>query len=138
MKIVGRSLLLVIVLLTAFLLLAPTRVQPVAWTAPVAPSLNGGPYAENDKLKGIERLAVGQGIGPETVIVDATGRLYTGYLDGRVASFAADGGDYHLIANTGGRPLALAFRPNGDLIVIDAWKGLLSIDAKGQIKTLTD
>lgn len=137
MKFIGRALLLAAVLLVAFLLLAPTKVQPTAWSPAAPPSLKEGPYAVNDRLKGIERLAVGQGIGPETVIVDADGRLYTGYLDGRVASFAADGGDYRLIANTGGRPLALARHPDGSLIVIDAWKGLLRIDAQGQIKVLS-
>ena len=137
MKIIGRALLLAIVLLTAFLLLAPTRVQPVSWNPPAAPSVLAGPYASNDRLKGIERLAVGQGVGPETVFVAADGRLYTGYLDGRVASFAADGSDYRLIVNTGGRPLALALHPDGSLIVIDAWKGLLRIDTKGQMQVLS-
>jgi sugar lactone lactonase YvrE len=138
MKIVMRALLLLIVLAAGYLLLAPTRVQPTAWTPPVAPSLASGPYQQNERLKGIKRMAAGQGIGPETIVVDGNGRLYTGYLDGRVVSFAADGGDYHLIANTGGRPLGLALHPDGSLIVIDAWKGLLRIDHDGQIKVLSD
>jgi sugar lactone lactonase YvrE len=137
MKLIGRVLLLALALLTAFLLISPTPMQPVAWTPPAPPSTTDGPYAVNDRLKGIERIAVGQGIGPETVIVDTSGRLYTGYGDGRVVSFAADGSDAKLIANTGGRPLALAFHPDGSLIVIDAWKGLLRIDTQGKIQTLS-
>src|SRR3569623_995863 len=124
MKLLLRAVLLLVLLLAGFLLLAPTRVQPVAWNPPQAPTLKSGPYAENDRLRNIESLAVCQGIGPKTVIVGGAGRLYTCYLDGRIASFASDGTDYRLIANTGGRPLALALPPDGSLIVIDASKGL--------------
>lgn len=122
-----KSLLLVLVLLVAYLLLWPVPIAPQAWTPPPAPSLSEGPYATNDKLKSIERLADGYGIGPEAIKVDAQGRLITGYLDGRVVRFAADGSKPEVLVNTGGRPLGLTFDDRGNVIVADAKKGLLRI-----------
>lgn len=46
--------------------------------------------------------------------------------DGRLTTFA----------ETNGRPLGLQFDKDGNLIVCDAYKGLLSIDPDGEIKTL--
>lgn len=132
-----RVLLVAFLALIAWLAFAPTAVEPVAWDAPAAPSLADGPYAANSRLRGIERLAAGFGVAPETVIAGADGRLYTGYLDGRIASFAADGGDPQVVANTGGRPLGLAFHPDGRLIVADARRGLLRVARDGAVEVLS-
>jgi sugar lactone lactonase YvrE len=40
-------------------------------------------------------------------------------------------------AETGGRPLGMAFDAQGNLIVADSWKGLLSITPAGQVNVLT-
>ena len=128
MKIFLR-ILVAAALLTAYLLLWPTRVDPVVWTPPAAPALEGQ-YAYNEKLKGIQRLAEGIGKGPEAVNVDAVGRVYTGYADGRVVQFSANGASYTVWTNTGGRPLGITFGPNGGLIIADARKGLLHMGRK--------
>ena len=44
----------------------------------------------------------------------------------------------HVFANTGGRPLGIEFDGQGNLIVADAYKGLLSIDANGAVTTLVN
>jgi sugar lactone lactonase YvrE len=117
----------------AFLGFAPTRVAPLAWRANAAPAL-----ARNDALRGMERLAAGVGVGPETVLVARDGRLVTGYVDGRVVSFAADGSDPRELANTHGRPLGLAFHPDGSLLVAAAARGLLRVARDGAIEVLAD
>lgn len=127
-----------LVLLGVGLFLATPRPDPVAWTPPVAPSLTAGPYATNERLNGIRRIAAIHAKGPESVAVGTDGTLYTGFEDGRVARFAADGSDYRLIANTGGRPLGIALHPSGDLIVADAKKGLLRVSLKGSGRVLTE
>jgi len=127
-----------IVLLGSGLFLATPRPDPVAWTPPVAPSLTEGPYATNERLHGIRRIAGIHAKGPESVAVGADGALYTGFEDGRVARFAADGSDYRLIAYTGGRPLGIALHPSGDLIVADAKKGLLRVSLKGSGRVLAE
>jgi sugar lactone lactonase YvrE len=127
-------LLLIVLAAAAYLLAWPVPLEPVAWTPPPAPALEGS-YAVNDRLKAVERLADGQGHGPEAIAFDADGRLYTGYADGRVMRFAADGADPSLVANTGGRPLGLKFAPDGRLIVADAHKGLIHV-APGSVAAL--
>ena len=110
----------------AYLLLWPTGMEPVAWTPPPAPPLEGV-YAYNEKLKGIQRLGEGVGRGPEAIAVNAIGQLYTGYADGRVVRYTPDGASYTELANTGGRPLGIAFGPKGGYVVADAKKGLLHV-----------
>ncbi|GAC1624595.1 MAG: SMP-30/gluconolactonase/LRE family protein [Nevskia sp.] len=127
--------LLTAVLAAGWLLLSPSRIDPVAWTAPVAPKLEGV-YAPNHILADVQRLAVGVGNGPEGLAVDAAGRIYAGYLDGRVIQLAANGASYVELANTHGRPLGIGFGPNGGLVVADAVKGLLQIGSRPEATVL--
>lgn len=115
--------------LALYLLAWPTGMEPVAWTPPPAPPLEGV-YAYNEKLKGIQKLAAGFGRGPEAVAVDAVGRVYVGYDDGRVVQFAPNGASYTELVNTGGRPLGITFGPNGGVVIADAKKGLLLMGKK--------
>jgi sugar lactone lactonase YvrE len=117
---------LVLAACLAYLLLWPTGMEPVAWVPLPAPALEGA-YAYNEKLKGIQKLAPGVGKGPEAINVDAVGRLYAGYADGRVLQLSGDGGSYTEMANTGGRPLGITFGPNGGIVIADAKKGLLHL-----------
>ena len=130
-------LILILLVLAGYLLFWPVPVEPVAWDAPEAPALEG-PYAVNDQLGRVHRLAAGEGRGPEDVAVDKEGRLYVGYEDGRIVRFRGDGSDADLIANTGGRPLGLDFAPDGTLVVADGYQGLLRINAQsGAVTALT-
>lgn len=122
-----KIMLTLLAALSAYLLLWPVDIHPRAWTPPVAPSLKEGAYAYNDKLGKIERLADGFGEGPEGITLDPQGRIYAGYLDGRVARFSADGASRTVLADTGGRPLGLGLAPDGRLFVADARKGLMQI-----------
>jgi len=114
-----------------YLLLWPTGMDPVAWTPPPAPALEGV-YAYNEKLKAIQKLAVGAGEGPEAVHVDTYGRLYTGYRDGRIVLVYDNGARYMELTNTGGRPLGITSGPNAGLIIADAKQGLLYFWRKGK------
>lgn len=76
---------------------------------------------------------------PEDVVVDGAGRLWTGALDGSIVRFEADGTAPEVIANTGGRPLGLAFARDGRLLICDSPRGLLALDPdSGRIETLLD
>ena len=132
-----------IALVVLYLLLWPVGISPQAWTPPTAPALTAQ-YQQNSLLStterlslGIEKPAPGAGFGPEDVALDAAGRIYAGLDDGRVVRLQADGTKPETFANTLGRPLGLAFDPNGNLIVADAIKGLLSIGRDGAITVLT-
>ncbi len=120
----------------AYLLLWPSPIDSVAYEPTPKPSFEG-PLAPNRLLESADRLAVGQVIGPEDVEVTSTGKIYTGTLDGRIVVIDATTNAVKTVAITGGRPLGIATAPNGDLIVADAVKGLLSVTPEGKITTLS-
>jgi len=95
-----------------------------------------GPLAPNNRLAQAQHLADGKIVGPEDIAQDAQGRLYAGTQDGKIVRLLPDGTP-EAFATTGGRPLGIRFDASGNLIVADAWKGLLSINPQGQISTLT-
>ena len=85
----------------------------------------------------LEQIAVGDVNGPEAIAFDDNGLMYTANEDGRIIVLNGDGSNPLDFAQTGGRPLGLKFDFNGNLIVADAFQGLLSIDTAGQITVLT-
>jgi len=125
-----KKALFALLIVVAYLLAWPTRVAPRAWVPPPAPPTDRGPYAYNEALKDVQRLAVEVGIGPEGIAVDATGRVYAGYRDGRVIVLSADGASYTELGNTGGRPLGIGFSPTGGLVIADGVRGLLQLGGK--------
>jgi sugar lactone lactonase YvrE len=150
-KRLGYGLGAILSALLAWLLWWPSPIASVAYQPPPKPALEG-PVAPNRLLESAELLALGQVAGPEDVEIDRSGNIYAGTLDGRIVVFHdGAGGDYvvpgkpiqHVkggevktLATTGGRPLGIATAPNGDLIVADAVKGLLSVSPDGRITTL--
>lgn len=123
--------------LAAYLLLWPVPIDPVEWTPPPDPGLQGA-FAPNDRLSGAERLIPGQA-GPEDVTRGPDGLLYTGLADGRIVRFRPEPGAVpETFADTGGRPLGLQFDARGHLVVADALRGLLSVDPSGEVSLLTD
>jgi len=125
-----------IVVIGGFLLLMPTKVHPLAWTPAPAPSMVSGVYADNQRLKDVERIGAADIDGPEALLLEE-GALITGLHDGRVIRSSLDGKTRTLLTDTGGRPLGLARHPNGMLVIADGLKGLLSLDALGQVIPLT-
>jgi sugar lactone lactonase YvrE len=121
----------------AYLLFAPVPITPAAWTPPTAPALTGE-YEQNSRLSPVQRLSLGEGHGPEDVAIDAEGKIYAGFEDGRIIQLQPDGTQPRVFANTQGRPLGLVFDREGNLLVADALKGLLSISKNGEVKLLTD
>jgi sugar lactone lactonase YvrE len=113
---------------------AKTPIDPAAYSPPAKPPLTGV-LAPNDLLKKAELLAQGKIAGPEEVAVDAQGRIYGGTQDGRVLRLLPDG-RLETFAFTGGRPLGLQFDRQGNLIVCDSYKGLLSVNPAGKITIL--
>lgn len=128
--VVGILLLLAV----SYFILTPSPIDPLGYDPPPAPPLEG-PWEPNDRLSRVELLAVGEIVGPEDVDVDDQGRIYGGAVDGRVMRIIDDGA-VETFADTGGRPLGLAFDGAGNLIVADAQRGLLSIDPDGTITVL--
>lgn len=134
-----RFLAASVAILVLYLLLWPVPISPLAWIPPTAPPLTGA-YQENILLSGVERLELvppGTGFAPEDVALDPQNRIYAGLADGRIIRLQADGTSPQVFSNTHGRPLGLAFDLNGNLIVTDAIKGLLSIAPDSLVSVLT-
>lgn len=134
---VRHLLLLILIVVVAFLLLMPTKVQPVNWSPPKAPSMKDGPFAENQRLKDVQRIGAQEIAGPEALLVDALGFLITGLHDGRIIRTSPESKTLEVLANTGGRPLGLALHPDGRLIIADGVKGLLALDTQHKLTTLS-
>ncbi len=136
---VKKSVFSIVVLIITgclvYLLFAPVPISPSAWTPAAAPALSGQ-YEENTRLASVQRLSLGDGHKPEDVALDAQGRIYAGFEDGRIMQLQPDGTQPRVFANTQGRPLGLVFDRAGNLIVTDAIKGLLSVSPAGEIKVL--
>ena len=85
----------------------------------------------------IYQIAINNVNGPEAIAFSEEGLMYTANEDGRIIVLSRDGSNPYDFANTGGRPLGLKFNSQGDLIVADAYNGLLSVDMNGEITVLS-
>lgn len=109
--------------------MARAAIDPQVWQPPPAPEL-AGIYAPNDLLDDPELWPV-PGTGPEDVVVDADGRVFTGLEDGRILQVGPPGAAARQLANTGGRPLGIELLGDGRLLVCDADRGLFAVDTDG-------
>jgi sugar lactone lactonase YvrE len=129
-----KASVLVLALLLAYLAFWPAPIDPVAYEPPpMLPLL--GLLAPNDRLRSALFVATGLVDGPEDVELDAEGRIYTGTADGWIVRVEPDG-SVTKCAKTGGRPLGIALDAQGNLIVADGIKGLLSIGPDKTVTTL--
>lgn len=129
-----------VVLAVLWVLLAPSPIDAVAYTPEPGLPLEGV-LAPDEALRSAELLAKGLVDGPEDVAVDPEGRVYAAEVNGRIARVSPDGATVETFAVTGGRPLGLAWADPAarsfPLSVADAIQGLLSIDAAGEVTTLS-
>mgnify|MGYP002622808887 CR=1 FL=1 len=126
---------ILLLLLLAYVFAWPSPVDPFAYEPPTPPEMTGV-LAENQRLRAATHIAPGEILGPEDVHVDDAGNVYGGTIDGRIMRVTPDD-TLESFANTGGRPLGMEMDADGNLIVADAVKGLLSIDAEGDVTVLT-
>ncbi len=126
--------LVAVAVLLAYLALWPVDLDPVAWRAPPAPPDSAFPA--NGGFAHLERLGRGVARGPEATAIDRQGRVHTGTRDGRILRLDVATGRFEEVARTGGRPLGMAFGPDGTLYVCDADRGLLGVAPDGTVRTL--
>ena len=105
-------------------------IDPVRWTPPPIDSLPEQP------ARPVTVVTV-PGNGPEDIVVDADGRLWTGLIDGRSVRISPDGTEQSVVANTGGRPLGLHVARDGRVLICDSYRGLLALDpGTGELTSL--
>jgi sugar lactone lactonase YvrE len=128
---------LCLIALAAYLLLWPVPIKPVRWAAPTPPGYTG-PHTVNQRLTGLQVIALGTEEGPEHVAFGPDGMLYAAVASGKLIRMRADGSDQQVFARTGGRVLGFAFDASGNVLAADAFKGLLQINPDGQVQVLAD
>ncbi|EOX90700.1 Strictosidine synthase [Theobroma cacao] len=94
-------------------------------------------------LQGAELLGVGKFQGPEDIAYDSRSEIiYTGSGDGWIKRvWLNESASDTVVENwvrTGGRPLGIALGRNNEVIVADAYKGLLNISKDGAMELLAD
>ncbi|QRY42794.1 SMP-30/gluconolactonase/LRE family protein [Mycolicibacterium boenickei] len=106
-------------------------IDPVRWTPPPIDELpNFGPAELT--------IVPVPGDGPEDVVVDTSGQLWTGLVDGSIVRVSPDGAAT-VVGNTGGRPLGLHVARDGRVLICDSHRGLLAMEpATGVLSTLVE
>ncbi len=114
----------------------PIPISAVGWQAPQDPGYVGD-FEVNNRLSSLEIISLNGREGPEDFAVNAQGELFFSLLGGSVMRMDQNDQITEFV-NTGGRPLGMEFAPSGDLIIADAYKGLLAVNPAGKIRLLTD
>lgn len=133
-QVLKKSTASIILVLAGYLVFWPVEVDPVAWQAPENLGYSGD-FEKNQQLSQINRIELEGDIGPEDLALSNDGNVYFALLSGDI-KFLDNQGQIQSWVNTGGRPLGIEFDQQGNLLVADAFKGLLSISPKGEITTL--
>lgn len=124
--------------LALYLLLWPVSVAPAAWDAPENPGYTGD-FAPNTDLANLSTLDLSPHHGPEDIVALPDGRLLTATQEGYILTLDPVSGSVEVLAETGGVPLGLEMSPaTGELIVADAYRGLLSVALDGTVTILTN
>lgn len=124
-------------LTASYLLFWPVAVDPVDWD-----TLHSAGYVDdftpNDLLTQAQEISLGEFSGPESVVVSPSGELYVSTYEGDILRSADHGQSFQSWVQTGGRPLGLALDGEGNLIVADAYRGLLRYAPNGVLLVLAD
>ena len=134
-----KNIVLIIIFLllaaVAYLLLSPVIIEPVAWDAPDNLGYTGQ-FEENTQLAGLSGIDISPYSGPEDIVQNGKGELFVSVHEGRILKVFPSENRYEVFSENLGRPLGLAFSPDGHLIVADAYLGLLKLDAQGKAEVL--
>lgn len=131
------KIIIALVVVIAAALLAPSPIDSLAYQ-PSQPLALGGAFTANDALQVTQLTQLpNSSRGGEDVAVDALGCVYTGVENGDVLRKCPHV-DWEVLANTGGRPLGLAFDAQQNLIIADGVKGLLQLTPAKKLTVLAD
>ena len=97
-----------------------------------------GAHAVNSGLANLQTLDLDGEEGPEHVQIGPDGRLYAAVASGKVLRLSQEGTAFETFADTRGRVLGFDFDRAGNMIAADAMRGLLRINAQGQVSVLAD
>ena len=130
-----KKILLAMTVLAAYLLFWPVPVEPVSWTAPLDKGFVGD-FKENTKLAAIEIVRLPDTHGPEGLALLGN-EVYAATREGWIVRYNEKTGEQVKWVNTEGSPLGIVFDADNNLLIADAYKGLLKVSPSGDISVLT-
>ena len=126
----------IIVLIGAYLFFWPVPIAPMSWDAPTDKGYVED-FAPNTALANLERLSIGDIHGPEDVVM-YQGKIYASSQEGKILEIDPAANTHREYVDTKGSALGMEMDLNGNLIIADAFRGLLSVSKDGTVKLLTD
>ena len=123
-------------LIGVYLSLWPVSIEPASWDAPSDAGYVGD-FAPNTRLANLERLSIGKSHGPEDVVMHG-GKIYVSSQEGKIIEIDPIDKNYREYADTQGSALGMEMDAQGNLIIADAFRGLLAVSPQGQVEVLTD
>ncbi|MCA0043355.1 ABC transporter permease [Celeribacter litoreus] len=100
---------------------------------------NTSVYTENDKLRNVETIGLGQVEGPEDVAVDRHGNVYSGSRHGEIHRWLApDFKEHEIFAHIGGGTFGMNFDKDDNLVVCVGGMGLYMVTPEREVVKLTD
>ena len=132
MSILQKTLFLSFILLLGYFLAWPVPIEPVAWQAPTD-NLYTDIFKENNKLANFTAINIDGLHGPEAVVANINGEIFTTTHEGWILRFAEGETQAKRWVNVGGRPLGIAFDNQQNLWVANAYLGLQKVDITGKV-----
>jgi sugar lactone lactonase YvrE len=120
----------------AYLLFWPVAIDPVNWNAPANKGYVGA-FQQNNLLGKIEIIEMKGTHGPEGLAL-LNNEIYATTREGWIIRHNPVNGEIKNWVHTQGSPLGLTFDQENNLLVADAYLGLLKITPNGNITTLTN
>ena len=130
-----KKVLFVTTILAGYVLLWPVPVEPVSWNAPADKGFVDD-FAQNSRLDAIEIINLPDAHGPEGLALLGN-EVYATTREGWIVRYNQDTGEQVKWVNTQGSPLGIVFDANNNLLIADAYKGLLTVSPAGDISLLT-
>jgi sugar lactone lactonase YvrE len=131
-----RTSLIIIITLFAYLLFWPVPIEPVSWDAPKNKGFVGA-FEPNNRLSKIEFIELTDTHGPEGLAL-LNGEVYAATREGWILRYNEASGEITKLVNTNGSPLGLVFDADDNLLIADAYKGVLSLSPSGELTVLTN
>jgi len=135
------AILIIAAAITISLLLKACSVHPLAWEPNEQQGFTGT-TGLNEKLTSAQKISLGSWYGPEDIVFDSIGNLYTGvhskenkFSDGRILKIDSTG-NVEEFYNAGSWVAGLHFDKSGNLIALSHKQGLISISSDKKVTVL--
>ncbi|MEO8559678.1 MAG: SMP-30/gluconolactonase/LRE family protein, partial [Rhodospirillales bacterium] len=123
-------------------IISKVYVSPTYHGMPPLPSTardSGTPFAQNDKLRDVEEIGVGEIEAPEDVLLDRHDNLFAGSRHGDIIRFfPPDYKKWEIYAHIGGQPLGMAFDKKDNLYICIGGMGLYRVTPNRKVEKATD